>query len=110
MSKERYNKIIDEVYSRYEKNFLGHEDIPNKQLFLLQCEVDKKFSDRWGLRIEERELSIVERLDIVTKTYGSVFDPFDFIEVSHKEIDELYPVPFKEIVLFYKGEEIKVYE
>ena len=55
------------------------------------------------------ELSIEERLDLASKTY-SVFDPFDFYEVSHKEIDKLYPVPSKHIIIEYKNETIQYYE
>jgi len=46
---------------------------------------------------------------MASETY-SVFDPFDFYEVSHKEIDELYPVPSKQFTLEYKNETVSYYE
>jgi hypothetical protein len=86
----------------------GYRPHTNEE-FINKCKINSVFSERWGLKIVERELSIEERLDLASKTY-SVFDPFDFYEVSHKEIDELYPVPSNEIKLEYKNETVSYYE
>jgi hypothetical protein len=70
---EKYNQIIDEVY----KNYLI-EDVkilPNmpkdtmtelgyrltQEEFINKCKTDPEFSKKWGLKIEERELSLEER-------------------------------------------------
>jgi hypothetical protein len=117
--KNIYNEIIDEVYNKYDELFDSYypafsapypkrltkeelvEEIKNGGEVIQEYELDVK--------IWERELSIEERLDLASKTY-SVFDPFDFYEVSHKEIDELYPVPSNEITLTYNNETIQYYE
>ena len=86
----------------------GYRPHTNEE-FINKCKINSVFSERWGLKIVERELSIEERLGLASKTY-SVFDPFDFYEVSHKEIDELYPVPSNEIKLEYKNETVSYYD
>ena len=117
--KNRFNEIIDVVYKKYDKLFDSYyppfsapypkrltkeelvEEIKNGGKVIQEYEL--------GVKIVERELSIEERLDLASKTY-SVFDPFDFYEVSHKEIDKLYPVPSNEIKLEYKNETVSYYE
>jgi len=117
--KNRFNEIIDMVYNKYDKLFDSYyppfsapypkrltkeeliEEIKNGGEVIQEYEL--------GVKIVERELSIEERLDLASKTY-SVFDPFDFYEVSHKEIDELYPVPSKDIIIEYKNETVSYYE
>ena len=117
--KNRFNEIIDMVYNKYDKLFDSYyppfsapypkrltkeelvEEIKNGGKVIQEYEL--------GVKIVERELSIEERLDLASKTY-SVFDPFDFYEVSHKEIDELYPVPSNEIKLEYKNETVSYYD
>jgi len=54
----------------------------------------------YSWQVYTRELSIEERLDLASKTY-SVFDPFDFYECTHDEIDKLYPVPKRAISLMW---------
>ena len=54
----------------------------------------------YGFQVYTRELTISERLDLAYKTY-SVFEPTDFVEVTHQEIDKLYPVPSRAISLMW---------
>ena len=81
MTKEKYNQIIDEAYGKfiteatsikegYENgDLLGsqpHVDdmfsntdeliILTKEEFTEKCKTDKEFSERWGFKIEEREI------------------------------------------------------
>ena len=55
----------------------------------------------YGFQVWTRELTIEERLELASKIYGNVFEPFDFHSVNHKEIDELYPVPRRAISLMW---------
>jgi hypothetical protein len=134
MSKERYNQIIDEVYKNYEKQYSTFEigivksiagnnpmvdsllknnsSILSQQEFINKCKTNKDFSEKWGLKIEERELSLEERLDLAAKTY-ELFDPFDFGipgKVDHDEVDKLYPVAKRIITLQYNEEKVEVYD
>ena len=59
----------------------------------------------YGFQVYTRELTVGERLDLVSKTYDT-FDPFDFgfgmpEKVDHNQIDELYPVPKRAISLMF---------
>lgn len=54
----------------------------------------------YGFQVYTRELSITERLDLVSQKY-EMFDPFDFHKVDHEEIDKLYPVPKRAISLMW---------
>ena len=73
MSKERYNQIIDEVYETYLKNGQPEADrnresqtfLPMpKQMFINKCKTDSEFSEKCGIQIEERELTLEERFNI----------------------------------------------
>jgi len=57
----------------------------------------------YSFQVYTRELSIEERLDLASKTYKNLFEPTDFFEVTHKEINELYPVPSRAISLMYNA-------
>jgi hypothetical protein len=84
MSKERYDEIINEVYSRYADSHWSEPINPdgqtlgeqlwslapmkhNKETFVNEIKCVKEFSEKWGLKIEERELSLEERLDFLKK-------------------------------------------
>ena len=62
----------------------------------------------YGFQVYTRELSISERLDLASKTY-SVFDPTDFFEVTHQEIDKLYPVPSRAISLMWNQRSVDTF-
>ncbi len=113
MSKERYNQIIDEVYDEYinfsnsleEPDYEYHVDDPSqhttrlmtKEEFIHKCKTDQEFSERWGLKIEERELSLEERDDLKLKLIldylkkngiiSSTFEDFKNDEKSIPNID-----------------------
>lgn len=134
MSKDRYNQIIDEAYEDYRNHFLGYDDVPTKDVFVFECKTDKDFSERWGLKIEERELSIDERREISpnSKTSNLFKDlcidfcsdvnlgcwndsmPLsEFSEDIQKVIHSSYDdenIPSKLITVAYKNETIVIYE
>jgi thymidylate synthase len=62
----------------------------------------------YGFQVYTRELSLEERLDLASKTY-SVFDPFDFHECTHDEIDELYPVPKRAVSLMWNQRSVDTF-
>ena len=69
MDIKKYNQIIDEVYNKYLTRYMGYDDVPSKELFLFEIKNNPEFSEKWGLKIEERELSFEERWDLSEK-YG----------------------------------------
>ena len=107
MNKEKYNEIIDEVYDKYTTKYVGYDDVPSKELFLFEIRTNKEFSEKWGLKIEERGLSYSEREElfnqnrIVILTKGEKIDEQDFDNVE---------IPTKLITLEYKGTKTETYE
>jgi hypothetical protein len=95
MNKEH---IINEAYENYSKEYEKDNSIgmcllvkrldgkstyrkPNKEMFVDLCTYDKTFSEKWGLKIEERELkknSGWERYELLLK------------RISEKELQEKY--------------------
>ena len=123
MSKERYNQIIDEVYKNYfliksmEKGPFGISGlILPKEEFINNCKTNPEFSEKWGLKIEERELSWEERLELwyqknKSETGKRGIWEIDYIEKyeGHKKLNS-YNIPTKLITLTYNNEKIESYE
>ena len=117
MSKERYNQIIDEVYENYTKKMVYHPvenwlydengEKTYRQLtqeeFINKCKNDQEFSERWGLKIEERELSLDKRRKIANHVSR-------FVSPMTVESWDRRNVPTKEINLTYQNKKIKIYE
>jgi thymidylate synthase len=65
----------------------------------------------YGFQVYTRELQVWERLVLVSKTYKD-FSPFDFeisTEISHSEIDKLYPVPSRAISLMWSQRSVDTF-
>jgi hypothetical protein len=132
MNKEQ---IIDEVYKNYEKitndfqlenpidDFIiktlrgemikiETEDgddyrILTQEEFINKCKTDPEFSENWGLKIEERELTPKERIELAG---GKIQDKYPaLVEVSLRVCDER-DIPTKLITITYKNEKIETYE
>ena len=118
MNKEQ---IIDEAYENYSKEYEKDNSIgmcllvkrldgkstyrkPNKEMFVDLCTHDKTFSEKWGLKIEERELFMEERWKIADLTPNMT--EFDY---CNKLCDE-HNVPTKLITITYNGTKIENYE
>jgi hypothetical protein len=145
MNNERYNQIVDAAYNEYSKAYekdnsvgitvmtRGEDGVsyrkPNKEMFVEMCKYkyDQSFwfAERWGLKIEERELTLEERLDIadkfnpliredcLTKTHHP--DESDELKLKyrHEWLDSLGPnvVPQRKLIkVTYKDETIEDYE
>jgi hypothetical protein len=124
MNKERYNQVIDEVYGNYldggevkwlkqmEVNTpIGKMNIPiphPKEEFINKCKTDSEFSERWGLKIEERELSEKERIILAGYDYengGGI--GWNMIRES---VDMDNSIPTKLITITYNDKTIESYE
>jgi hypothetical protein len=75
MNKERYNQIIDEVYENYCKSFDAQSEIEShsfdtdpmtKIMFVEKIKNFDWFSEKWGLKIEER--IVLEQVDQTNPT------------------------------------------
>ena len=115
MNKERYNQIIDEVYENYEGKRQKWEigrvgEIPklSKEEFINKCKTDPEFSEKWGLKIEERELSEKERIILAGYDYenrGGI--GWNMVRES---VDMDSSIPTKLITITYNNETIEGYE
>jgi hypothetical protein len=120
ITKERSNQIIDEVYNKYTKKYVGYDDVPSKELFLFEIKNNPDFSERWGLKIEERELNQGERQSILeqkgpvyqgvlrskAKEYKTSKKIFEVINQTCNEFN----IPTKLITISYNDKTIESYE
>ena len=131
MNKEQ---IIDEAYENYNKEIIRQREIQkeevnrlrsqgkrvrviliellSKEEFINKCKTDSEFSEKWGLKIEERELSVIERIVIAetsTEIISGFDSHFDTDEDVHKVLDT-WDVPTKLITITYNNETIESYE
>ena len=117
MNKERYNQIIDEVYENFEKQCIpGTGKKMSKEEFINICKTYPEFSKNCGLKIEERELSLEERLELwyqknKSETGKRGIWEIDYIEKYEKKKKlNSYNIPTKLITLTYNNETIESYE
>ena len=124
MNKEQ-QELLDEVYKNYEtihKHAIRTEgdrsqlviESLEKQLiypqeeFINKCKTDSEFSEKCGLRIEERELSIQERNEWF-QIHLNGNNPFMKSDWKDYELDQ-QNIPTKLITITYNNETIEVYE
>ena len=107
MNKEQQDIILD-VYREHcleQSKYLTHGG--TIQEFINKIKTDSEFSEKWGLKIEERGLSYSEREElfnqnrIVILTKGEKIDEEDFDNVE---------IPTKLITLEYNGIKTENYE
>jgi hypothetical protein len=125
MNKEQQD-LLDKAYENYSKEYEKDNSIgmcllvarldgkktyrkPDKEMFVGLCTSDKTFSEKWGLKIEERELSLEERYDWFTKTYNknltrstNQYDMEDILNTNN--------IPTKLITITYNDKTIESYE
>jgi hypothetical protein len=122
MNKEQ-EQIIDEVWSNYRTAFVeGHvhhelDECLSIEEFINKCKTDNEFSEKWGLKIEEREMSFNHRYRLgdyqpyniegkVEYEKGLDYITQEQFETFHnKEMDKLN-IPTKLITLTYQNEKI----
>ena len=87
MNKEQ-QELLDEAYKNYctqlvKDSFLLSRNRLPLDVFINKCKTDPEFSERWGLNIEERELSLEERATIWNNTHNPVGNIY-----THNQYDE----------------------
>ena len=119
MNKEQ-QELLDEAYENYwsnakhnnldclvkqeEGSFLVEMRFYYKEEFINKCKTDSEFSERWGLKIEERELDMMERWKIADLTPN--MEEFDFANY----MCDKHNVPTKLITITYNDKTIESYE
>ena len=119
MSKEIYNQIIDEVYNEYVKSFENQSlvkqhsfdtDPMTKEMFIEKIKFLGEFSQKWELKIEERELSLDERHNIALPIWKEKYGELAEMMVKTNVDNTPYKIPTKQITLTYQNESIQFYE
>jgi hypothetical protein len=111
MNKEQ-QELLGEVYENYRQKIIS-EDLwmlvaigwpSTQEEFINKCKTDPEFSEKWGLKIEERELSLEERATIWNNTHNPVGNIY-----THNQYDE-NDIPNKLITITYNDKTIESYE
>jgi hypothetical protein len=114
---KQYTDLIGESYKNYltmtEPTFTGKNiSLPE---YIYWIKTDEKYSEKWGLKIEERELSLEERSFIAGSNHNEVAQNIKmFVGVNedhtlHKHLDDVN-IPTKLITITYNNETIESYE
>ena len=128
MNKEQ-QELLDEAYKNY-KTYMNNNIIETRwskieisedgrsatgrhytqEEFIDKCKTNPEFSENWGLKIKERELSLEERhkmaLPIWREKYGLLADMMVPTNVDNTP----YKIPTKQITLTYNDKTITSYE
>ena len=79
----------------------------NQEEFINKYKTDTEFSEKWGLKIEERELTPKERIELAG---GRIQDKYPaLVEMSLRVCDER-DIPTKLITITYNDKTIESYE
>jgi len=125
MNKEQ-QELLDVVYKKYQTEMMFHpednwlEELDGMNMstgerkkvyrqyvpveFINKCKTNPEFSQKWGLKIEERELDMMERWVIADLTPN--MEEFDFANY----MCDKHNVPTKLITITYNNETIESYE
>jgi hypothetical protein len=131
MSKEQ-QELLDEAYKNYCTEYENSTHLigtgllwmtkETKDTFVYRGKIDSEFSERWGLKIEERELNLDERAKLHPNPENfydihGTFSISDSIEDSnfpdkdwlHEQFDNS-GIPTKLITITYNDKTIESYE
>jgi len=110
MNKEQ-QELLDEAYEKYRNAFIEghiHEELDkclSQEEFIEEIKTDDEFSENWGLKIEERELSLEERKIHMSKySNDRIYPDWDEKFLNEKDI------PTKLITITYNDKTIEGYE
>jgi len=121
-------ELLDEAYQNYLNNFIEPVCPPNldvqpsyyepmtKEWFVKSAkEKDlrgKEFSKTWGLKIDERELALEERMDFINKMHLRSYSGWQNWSVEEMEdrMNNDWNIPTKLITITYNDKTIESYE
>jgi hypothetical protein len=106
MDIEKYDQLVSDAFKSYLNKTNEYKgDWPDTlEEFINKCKTDPEFSEKWGLKIEERELSLEERATIWNNTHNPVGNIY-----THNQYDE-NDIPTKLITISYNDKTIESYE
>ena len=91
---------------------------PTQEDFITECKTDSKFSEKWGLKIDERELSLEERYELCKENTNK--NPLKYSDENGNYPEHIQKpilkwmesenIPTKLITITYNNETIENYE
>jgi len=128
MNKEQ-QELLDAAYENYSKDYEKDNSIgmcllvkrldgkstyrkPNKEMFVDLCTSDKTFSEKWGLKIGEQELSLEERMDFINKMTLRSYSGWQnwSVEEMEERMNNDWSIPTRLITITYNEQTIESYE
>jgi hypothetical protein len=126
MNKEQQD-ILNEVYRKYADSHWTPPSNPkgkllsdqlfsvvpmehSKESFINKCKTNTEFSEKWGLKIEQRELSLEERYKIALPIWKEKYGLLANMMVSTNVDNTPYNIPTKLITMTYNDKTIESYE
>jgi hypothetical protein len=126
MSKEQQD-LLDKAYENYSKEYEKDNSIgmcllvarldgkktyrkPDKEMFVGLCTSDKTFSEKWGLKIEERDLSLEERMGLCKEKWDYSWNRTINLEDMEWRMNNEWNTPTKLITINYNDKKIESYE
>jgi hypothetical protein len=111
------NKLVDDtiaVYSTKTNQIVDKEKLQeiklSKEEFINKNKTDNEFSEKWGLKIEERELSLEERHKIALPIWKEQYGPLADMMVPTNVDNTPFKIPTKLITITYDDKTIESYE
>jgi hypothetical protein len=115
-SNAKHNNL-DCLVKQEEGSFLVEMRFYYKEEFINKCKTDTEFSERWGLKIEERNLSLEERMELSPNIIETItrIDLINYIEDNGKSYNmtrmlDDKNIPTKLITITYNDKTIESYE
>jgi hypothetical protein len=125
MNKEQ-QELLNDAYENYSKEYEKDNSIgmcllvarldgkktyrkPDKEMFVGLCTSDKTFSEKWGLKIEERELSFEER-HMLWDDEGKEANVSPYMEKQLSSMLDELNIPTKLITISYNDIKLERYE
>ena len=117
MNKEQ-EELLNEVYRKYADSHEYFVDgwlhvIPmehSKETFVNECKTNTEFSEKWGLKIEELELSLEERYKIALPIWKEKYGLLANMMVPTNVDNTPYKIPTKLTTITYNDKTIESYE
>ena len=100
----KHNNEVDNYWIKKNPEIESRWKPYSQEEFINKCKTDSEFSEKWGLKIEERELGESERLLIFLNEAESLTIP-----TTTEELDN-YEIPTRLITITYNNEKIESYE
>ena len=113
MNKESYDQIIDDAYKNYLNNWKPIGEGPiyinplSKEEFINRIKTNPKFSEKWGIKIEERELSLEERMILCKEKWDYSWNRTINLEDIEWRMNNEWNTPTRLITLTYNNETIE---